>query len=199
MKFITLFTILLTVTSLQAQFSEVQFREQHYDNGMTYPEIVIPGEQTHSDSINADLQRRIYDLKESDFCIGQYGYVQKSTHLQVHIFCNCIDFEESQNRFFLYNIEEGASVPYSDLFDPKKVKDAGKFLADQTKAYCVKKGITLSEDKITEIANTNLDAFKTEMTKSGVNLWLEDIEAWGKEPFQIPWTSLKPYLKYHFI
>lgn len=197
-KFILLF-VLFTTLNTMAQHTEVRFREQTFDNGMNYPQVIIPACKTCEDSINSNIRFRISDLEASDFCIGQYGYVQKSTHLQIHIFCNCIDFEESQNRFLLYNIDEGKDVPYSDLFSSKKTKEVGLYLADQIKNHARNKSLTISDELTTSIQKDNLDVLKVEMTKDGLNIWLPEIKEWGEEPAVIKWIELKPFLKYHFI
>ena len=181
------------------QFTQVKFKEETFANGMVYPQVVIVDSPDHADSINADINRRIADLEASDFCIGQYGYVQKSTHLQIHIFCSCIDFDESENRYFLYDIENGTAVPYSSLFDPKKTGKAAEYLLNKTKEKLNSKSLELTPELEKEIIEKNLDAFKVEMTKDGLHLWLENIEGWGKDPYKIVWEDLKPYLKYHFI
>ena len=199
MKKIIAFFLVLIASNAYSQLSEVRFREQTFANGMTYPQVIISASKKCEDSINNDILRRIADLKASDFCIGQYGYVQKSTHLQIHIFCNCIDFEESQNRFFLYNLDEGMAVPYSDLINPKKKEDAGKFISHKVKTFLGSKAVELTDELIQKIESENLDAFKVEMTKDGVKLWMPELETWGETPFEITWIELKPFLKYHFI
>ena len=197
-KFIT-FLILLVTSNVVAQLTEVRFREQTFDNGMNYPQVIIPACKACEDTINANIRFRISDLEASDFCIGQYGYVQKSTHLQIHIFCNCIDFEESQNRYFLYNLDEGRDVPYSDLLNPKKTKEAGTFISEKIKGHLKQKSLNAPDEIISKIEGNNLDALKVEMTKNGVNLWIPEMEGWGEDPAVIQWIELKPFLKYHFI
>ena len=199
MKVLLTITTILLFSQAFSQLAEVKFRELTFDNGMLYPAVVIPENKAYEDAINKDLMAGIADLKESDFCIGQYGYVQKSTHLQIHIFCNCIDLDESENRFFLYNIENGTAVPYSDLLNPTKLGDAGSYLADRTRTYLESLSSQISKTEENTIMETNFDAFKTEMTRDGVNLWLTDNAQWGKDPLFISWTDLRSFLRLHFI
>ncbi len=199
MKKILTLTLLFFSTCNFAQLSEVKFREETFANGMNYPQVIIPANKAHEDSINADFRRRIADLEASDFCIGQYGYVQKSTHLQIHLFCNCIDFSESQNRYFLYNLEEGRAVPYSDLLNPKEKGPASEYILGKVRGFATEKGIALPEEAVQSISDQTLDAFKVEMTKDGIKVWMPDVQGWGEQPLNMTWIELKPFLKYHFI
>ncbi|OFZ52716.1 MAG: hypothetical protein A3D92_10710 [Bacteroidetes bacterium RIFCSPHIGHO2_02_FULL_44_7] len=195
----TLIAMLLTFSSV-AQMVEVKFKEASFANGMVYPLVVIAAHKSLEDSINADILRRISDLEASDFCIGQYGYVQKSTHLQIHLFCNCIDFEESENRYFLYNLEEGRAVPYSDLLNPKERTAAGEFLAGKMKAFAVQQNLTLSDEDVLKIQEHNLNAMKVEMTKDGLRMWLLGLEGWtADKACTVSWIEMKPFLKYNFM
>lgn len=194
----TLIALFLVFNSV-AQMSEVKFREESFANGMVYPLVVIPAHKSLEDSINADILRRVSDLEASDFCIGQYGYVQKSSHLQIHLFCNCIDFKESENRYYLYNLEEGRAVAYSDLLNPKERPAAGEFLLGKIKAFASQNGINLSQDIVDNILSNNLNAMKVEMTKDGLRLSL-DAEGWKADmTCTVSWIEMKPFLKFHFI
>jgi len=199
MRFILLLGVLLITSTALSQHSEVRFREETFANGMNYPQVIIPSCKNCEDSINTNFKQRIADLEASDFCIGQYGYVQKSTHLQIHLFCNCIDFEESQNRFFLYNLEEGKAVPYSDLMDPKKRSESTAFLSNLISQHLESKSIVVQGDFMTNLDQQGLDACKVEMTKDGLKIWEEGNKQWEAAPYVATWLELKPFLKYHFI
>lgn len=183
-----------------AQLKEVRFKDGTFTNGMTYPILEIVGDKVHQDSINVDIRKKLADLEAADFCIGQYGYVQKSTHLQIHVFCNCIDFAQSENRYFLYNLEEGRSVPYSDLFNPKEKGPATEYLSSKIQEYAAQNDITLSSEAMENIHVNNLDALHVEMTRDGLNIQMSAAEGWNAEKiFKVTWIELKPFLKYHFI
>ena len=193
MKIAAFFIALLTFSTLNAQLDQVKFKEAAFENGMMYPIAVVLGDKTVEDNINKHLQSQIQDLKDADFCIGQYGFVQKGAHLQVHIFCNCIDFDESQNRYFLYNSQSGDNVSYSDLLNPKKIKIATTFLVNKAKATN-----SISESDIQSIQEKNLDAFKIIFKLEGMDLWLKS-EYWGEKPLFIAWGEMKEMMKYSFI
>ena len=135
-----LMTLIAFFTLFQAysQLDQIKFKEATFENGMLYPVAIVSSSKEVEDKINKNLLSQIDDLKSADFCIGNYGYVQKGAHLQIHIFCNCIDFDESQNRFFLYNIESGENVLYSDLLNPQKVKEAVALIQTQVKSFSSK-------------------------------------------------------------
>ena len=63
---VTLFGLLITTYSY-CQNNYVQFRESSFENGMMYPQVVIPGEQEHEDAINSDILNRISDLEKRAF------------------------------------------------------------------------------------------------------------------------------------
>ena len=195
---VTLFGLLITAYSY-CQNNNVQFRESSFENGMMYPQVVIPGEQEHEEAINSDILNRISDLEKSDFCIGQYGYVQKSAHLQIHIFCNCIEFEESVNRYLLYNIDEGQAVPYSDMLNSKMKKQAAQFLTEMTEKWVLLNSIDANKKNIEKINELTLDAFIVVLKRSGMDLWLKEEPNWGKKALFIDWDQMKDYLKYRFI
>jgi len=193
MKIAAFFIALLTISTVNAQLDQVKFKEATFENGMMYPVAVVAGNKTVEDNINKHLQSQIQDLKNADFCIGQYGFVQKGAHLQVHIFCNCIDFDESQNRYFLYNSQTGDNVKYNDLLNPKKIKITTAFLINKAKAAS-----SISEADIQLIQEKNLDAFKIIFKREGMDLWLKS-EAWGEKPLFIAWREMKEMMKYSFL
>ena len=194
------FTILAVMTLFvaSAQMEKVKFKEATFENGMLYPIAIVTANPAIAEKINKHLLSQIEDLKNADFCIGQYGYVQKGMHLQIHIFCNCIDFDESQNRYFLYNVETGDNVPYVDIFEPKKVKSATSIIQDKTKAFAIENSIKLSEEEIKAIESNNLDAFKVTFKRDGLDLWLNSA-SWGDKPMFITWGELRSVMKYSFI
>lgn len=196
--------VLLTLISIFAffcsfsQLDQVKFTESTFENGMLYPIAVVSSDKVIEDKINKDLLSQIEDLKSADFCIGNYGYVQKGAHLQIHIFCNCIDFDESQNRYYLYNIESGENVSYSDLLNPKKKKDAVNFLQAKVKAFSSVNSLNLTSDDLNLIINDNLDAFRVTMKREGMDIWLKSAN-WGEKPLFVTWPEMRTILKYNYL
>lgn len=199
MKSIATLFGLLIITSSYCQNNSVQFRESSFENGMLYPQVVMPGQQEHEQNINEDILNRISDLKKNDFCIGQYGYVQKSSHLQIHIFSSCIEFEGNVNRYLLYNIEEGTAVPYSDMLNNKMKKQAAQFLTETTEKWVLLNSIDAAKKNIEKINELTLDAFIVVLKKDGLDLWLKEEPNWGTKALFINWHQMKDFLKYRFI
>lgn len=181
-----------------AQLSEVKFTEKSFENGMTYPQLAI-SDKALQDSINSNIELRIADLKESDFCIGQYGYVQKRTHLQINLFCTCIEFDDPQNRYFFYNLVSGKPVPYSDITEPKTSKKLNALLIEKAKLHLTNKMGTLSLESQAKIEENGIDAFQVVMQRGGLDLWLTEEQTWGEKPLFISWVELTPFLKYQFM
>lgn len=198
MKSFLIVLSLLLSAYLSAQIAPIKFTQAIFENGMTYPQVIIDGKKNFEDSINSDILKRLEDVKANDFCIGQYGYVQKSHHLQIHVFCNCIDFEESENRYFLYNLETGRPVSYSDLIDPKQWEEAGKFIEEELLKYGEIKSLTISDVLKQHVREKNLDALHVIMTRDGIEVKPAD-ESWGDKKLALNWAQLKPYLRYQFI
>ena len=188
---------LITVNSF-AQIKRVKFTDATFENGMLYPIANLSGSDDVALKINKNILENIQDLKEADFCVGQYGFVQKGSHIQIHIFCNCIDFKESQNRYYLYNLESGENVNYSDIFTPNKTKAAAKFLNEVTAHHINTNNLSIDPNFKKLINLKNIDAFKVTFKRDGLDVWLKD-EGWGKKPMFITWGAMRGFMKYSFI
>lgn len=198
MKIIKLIIVLFISSISLTQIQRVKFNDASFENGMLYPVVVIERSQENADKINTHLQAQIQDLKEADFCIGQFGYVQKGKHIQIHIFCNCIDFEESQNRYYLYNAETGENVHYVNIIDPHKTKNAIAFFEKKAETYAELNSIKLSAADKKLISSNSIDAFIVVFKREGVDLWLKT-ESWGEKPLFIAWVEMHKIMKYAFL
>ena len=186
---------ILLLNFVNAQVSQVKFKDQTFENGMKYPQVILD-DKIKEGAINDDILKELEDLKASDFCIGQYGYVQKSIYLQIHVFCNCIDFEESQNRYYLYDIEEAIAIPYSALIEEKGTKRLSALLIEKTKTFASTKNIELPNNFIEQVEKSNLDAYQIVMKREGLDLWINSKK---EASLFISWAELKPFMKLHFI
>ena len=194
MKNAFLIILLFTTSIAFSQYSQVRFKEGTFENGMLYPIAISPGLPEVSERINTHLQKQISDLKASDFCIGQYGYVQKGDIIQIHIFCNCIDFSESQNRYYIYNVDNGKSETNMGIIDERKIKKFSVFLLNKVKVHTEANNTELTDSQLNEIKTNQLNAFKMILSKDGINLWLN--ESWGEKALFISWTELKAFMRY---
>lgn len=187
--------LLLSTPECFSQLDKVSFTESSFTNGMKYPQLSINDKATQ-DSINADITKRVSDLEKSDFCIGQFGYVQKRTHLQIHIFCNCIDFDTPENRYLFYNLIDGKAVPYSDIIETKKQSELNTFILAKIK----QRNPSIPTEQIKQSLETQgIDIFQIVMQRDGLDLWYPQIEEWGEKPMFLSWVELTPFLKYQFM
>ena len=69
----------------------------------------------------------------------------------------------------------------------------------QMNEFFAKNNLELTDEIISRINDENLDAFKCEMMKTGIKLWLPSVEGFGDVGHKVLWDELKPYLKYDFI
>ena len=198
MKVLLTLLAVFTLSNVFSQLDQIKFKESTFENGMLYPVAVLSNFKIAEDKINKHLLSQIDDLKNADFCIGNYGYVQKGAHLQIHIFCNCIDFDESQNRYYLYNTETGDNVQYSDLLNPQRKKDAVAILQTKVKTFSSINPIELSTEDLKLIEDKNLDAFKIVFKREGMDLWLKSAN-WGEKPLYLTWPQMRSVLKYSYL
>ncbi|MCR9172544.1 MAG: hypothetical protein NXI10_08640 [bacterium] len=191
MKYLATTLMLILCGSVMSQ---IKFSDKTFDNGMRYPVAHYSKNPTVADTMNAIIQRNLMDAEVSDFCVGDYGLVQKGNHVELHLVCNCIDFAETDHRYLFFSLETGQLVDYSDLFDPKE------------KA----KGLTRINELVSDAGD---DTCKAELISNGENLnwsdmtirlYKEGLEIHPKagkcnNPVKVPWTEVSTYLKYNFL
>jgi len=192
MRFLlTLITALSTCTVM----AQIKFTENTFDNGMLYPVAHYPDNPAIADSMNAIIQRNLNDAEGSDFCIGDFGYFQKGNHIELHLVCNCIDFEETDHRYLFFSLETGTLVGYTDLFDSKEKENALKTLNRLVKAADKEK--TCSGDFSADDAELTWGDFTWRLYKDGLEL--HPASGVCETPVQVPWTEISTYLKYDFL
>lgn len=193
MKKLALITILLIPFF---GWNQVKFTAKTLDNGFRYPVMIYTDDMAVQDSINAIIVREIDDLKASDFCIGDYGYVQKGNHIEMHLVCNCIEMSDADHRYLFFNLVNGTKVNHSDIFDDKKKNTALKIITHK-----VKKG------KDTNSCAAEFGEFEGDLdfSKMNIRLFRDGLEIRPidsdclKNPVKVMWTELSSCLKYNFI
>lgn len=194
MKALNLVIAVIASTTLNAQ---VKLQPKTFDNGYKYPHVVV-SDQSISDSINKQLQANIADLKASDFCIGEYGYVQKGNHIEIHLLANCLEMQSGEHRYLFFNTETGEMVPHYDLFASKQKEDALKYIRKRIKEYkATDVGCTEEFKALPESAS--YDDFTIRLYKDGIEIRPLNSENCTKTTLRITWSDLKEYLKYNFI
>lgn len=176
----------------------VSFRDATFPNGYKYSLIEFASNKSVELAINRDLEKKALPLKEDDFCVGQYGYVQKSGFIQIHQYANCISMTQSENYYYLYDLETGNEVPTSAMLNPKVETDFQNFFTKRVKDFVGAKNLNI-EDK--NVLNTlTIDDFSAEFTKNGIYFAAKALKGWDtKQKMFIKWTDLQSYLKISYI
>lgn len=177
-------------------FNQVKFTESTFENGFRYPIMVYSDNPVVQDSVNAKILRSIQDLKTSDFCIGDYGFVQKGNHLELHLVCNCIDMTVADHRYLLFNLVEGTLVNHPDVFDSKKRDLALKIIS-----------ISIRKAKETNTCVADFGDMEKDLdfTQMNIRFYRDGLEIrpigteCDKTPVKVLWTELSSCLKYNFI
>lgn len=190
-----LFSLLMTFSSL----SQMKITEGQFENGLSYPILNDPHDSTHYDKINKDLLNGLKDLEESVYCISDYGYVQKGSHLQIQVMCTCMEMDKGELRFFFYNLESGTPVPYSNLFDNKERDKAISFIDQKITDYISSSANACSESFKSMGDDRSFDNLNVRMTRDGLEIRSPQDNSCENTPVKITWFELKEYLRYKFI
>lgn len=188
----TLLVLLLSASSL---FGQIKFTSGTFDNGMAYPIAHFSTKPEIADTMNHIISEHLIDAQTSDFCIGDYGYFHKGNHIELHLVCNCIDFDETDHQYLFFSLETGQLVDYSDLFEEKRKADAMKTINREVRAKKDQNECTQGFGDMTD--NLNWSDIKMRLYKDGIEIHPAGIIC--EKPVQIPWTALSEYLRYNFL
>jgi len=177
-------------------WNQVKFTAKTFDNGFKYPVMVYTENVAVQDSINAIIVQKIDDLKKSDFCIGDYGYVQKGNHIELHLVCNCIEMSTADHRYYFFNLVEGTLVNHSDIFDDKKKETALKIITHKVKG---EKESNSCAAEFGELEKTlDFSQMSIRLFRDGLEIRAVDSDC-PTTPIKVKWTELSSCLKYNFI
>lgn len=190
-----LLTTLFVVNFIWAQ---VGLTPQTFDNGFKYPNANFPKDKAIEDKLNEGIYETIKDLEANEFCIGEYGYVQKGSHIEIHIFATCMELAESEHRYVLLNIETGERVKHNDLFAEKQQADALKFILNKMESY--KSSNELCQTKFSEVlSSASYNDINIRLYKDGIEVRPINTSDCEQFPMRITWNELKQFLRYNFI
>lgn len=176
--------------------SQVKFSAKTFDNGFRYPVMVYPSNTAIQDSINSIIIDKISDLKASDFCIGDYGYVQKGNHIELHLVCNCIEMSTADHRYYLFNLVNGTLVDHIDLFDGKKKDIAMKVVMEKIKKSKASNSCATKFGE--DLDSLNFSDIDIRLYRDGIEIRPLNSDC-EKSPVKVQWTELSSVLKYNFI
>lgn len=191
--------LLLITSACFTSFSQMKITEGQFENGLTYPILNDPHDSTHYNKINSNILEGLKDLEESVYCISDYGYVQKGSHLQIQVMCTCMEMDKGDLRFFFYNLESGTPVPYSNLFDSKQRDKALAFVDQKISDYLASNANSCSQDFKSLGDDLNFDSLNVRMTRDGLEIRSPKSENCENSPVKITWFELKDFLRYKFI
>lgn len=189
----TFFVLILTNS-----FAQVGLTPLTFENGFKYPHANFPKDKTIEDKINEGIHETIKDLEANEFCIGEYGYVQKGSHIEIHIFATCMELPESEHRYVLFNIESGERVKHEDLFADKQQSDALAFIEKKLTAH--QSSNALCDEKLKNIdGSAGFEDMNIRLYKDGIEIRPLKTSDCEQFPLRITWNELKEFLKYNFI
>ncbi len=194
-KKLILLPFLLVFQLTQAQ--SLKFKNGQLDNGLVYPVVTLAGNPDGQQTLNASIQEIIAEYKEQDYCIGQYGYVQKANFLQLNFYFNCVDLDESRNEYHFFNLSTGERCLVSELFMEKQQKHYQPFFADHIRKHLIEHGKEAPSESFIE--SISIDECQVELIEEGIRISLDSYENWPNEKLVITWDELRPFLKSTFI
>ncbi|MFK7786527.1 MAG: hypothetical protein AB8B56_15510 [Crocinitomicaceae bacterium] len=194
-KKIILLPLLFIFQIVSAQ--EVNFSERAYDNGLTYPVAQFTGNADAEKSLNENILKIISTYEDQDFCIGEYGYVQRTSFIQLNFYFNCIDMDESKSESHLFSLSDGEVCPPSEMFLEGKEKLFRTFFGKKVSAHYIQNG---KEAPSSEVMNElTIDDCETLLLEEGIQISIASKEDWPEDDLLIKWSELRPYLKTIFI
>lgn len=194
-----LFTFLIAFFCCnQITFSQTVLTPKLTTSGLKYPVVRIGGNPSAEQKINERIEAEIKPLESSDFCVGDFGYVQKGMHLQVHLLMNCIEMSQSEHHYLLFNKETGEEVQANDLFDDKQRANALLYIQKKINAYeALGEGCRNAYQGLGSSPSwENLDI---RLIPNGLEIRPIDSKACEKSALKIEWTEVFSLLKYNFI
>ncbi len=193
-----LFLLSIALLAFFSTQSQVKFVPQEYANGLKYPKAVFTAEPAIEDSVNKIILSKVGDLETSDFCVGDFGYVQKGSHLQILFMCNCIDMSQTEFRYTLINLNSGTEVPFKDVFEEKS----------QSKALDVLRKAVVNKSSANADCNTllkskgegiNWDDMNLRLSKDGIEIRPANAPSCEPFPIKVSYNEFSEYLKYQSL
>jgi hypothetical protein len=194
-KKLLLLPLLLVFQLVNAQ--EVKFSERAFDNGLTYPVAQFTGNEDAESTLNENIIEIVSKYEDQAFCVGNYGFVQRTSFIQLSFYFNCVDLDESQKETHLFSLSDGELCPPSEMFLEEKEKLYRAFFQKKLSAHYASSGKELPKSELFE--NITIDDCEVLLLEEGVKISLTSEENWPEEDFILTWNELRPYLKTIFI
>jgi hypothetical protein len=180
-------------------FGQIEFSSGTFENGFEYPILLDKLDSSKYAVANSKILDGLADLEESAYCISSSGYVQKGSHIQVQVMCNCMEMEQSELRFFFINTDTGHPVKYSNMYEEKTREDAEKFVAQKLKKHYNESSADCSAAFSSLSGEPSTDDMDTRITKQGFEFRIPGSADCDSSPMRLSWSEMKDYLKYNFL
>ncbi|MDG1331223.1 MAG: hypothetical protein P8P74_02760 [Crocinitomicaceae bacterium] len=193
-KTVILLPLLFVLQMVKAQ--EVKFSDGLYENGLIYPVVEFSGNVDAKNALNANILEIVSDYKEQDYCIGQYGFVQRTSFIQLNFYFNCIDLDESASESHLFNLSDGEVCSPSVMFREKHEKRYRAFFHKKVTAHYAQHEQEMPSNAF--MNELSIDDCDVILLEEGLEISLDD-QNWPSEKLLIKWEELRPFLKTIFI
>lgn len=194
-KKIILLPLLFAFQIVTAQ--EVRFSERAFDNGLNYPVVDFSGNVDAKNALNENILEIVSKYENQEFCIGEYGFVQRTSFIQLNFYFNCIDMEVSKSESHLFDLSSGEICPPSTMFLKKEEKKYHAFLHKKISAHYVQNGKEVPTNEF--LSKLSIDDCNVTLLEEGIEVSINAKEDWPENDLLIKWGELRPFLKTIFI
>ncbi len=170
----------------------IKFKDITLENGFTYPEVIAKDTSVQN-KMNRSIEAKVAYLKESEMCVGQYGYTQKNDFIQLGIHASCFEYPKIQNVEGLYSIRTGEEVQVSAMFDPNRLEKFKALFEEKLTEFMESNGVDLESESSKKILTQSIDDLRVRLAPEGLHFSPKD-ESWNKKELFFSWTSLDQYL-----
>lgn len=193
-KKLLLLPLLFVFQIVNAQ--DVKFSERAYDNGLIYPVAEFIGNADAEKALNENILEVVSKYEDQDFCVGEFGYVQRTSFIQLNFYFNCIDMDKSLNESYLFSLSDGEICPPSEMFMEEKEKNYRAYFHKKVVAHYTQNGKEMPASDFME--NLSIDDCMVNLIEEGMEISL-DSNDWPEEKLILTWNELRPFLKSIFI
>lgn len=194
-KRIILLPLLFVFQIVTAQ--EVKFSNGEYDNGLIYPIAEFHGNAATEDMLNKNILKIVSGYQEKDYCIGQYGFVQQTSFIQLNFYFNCIDMDESTTESHLFSLEDGEPCAPSEMFIEKRKKGYLPYFKQRVSRHFIE--FEKEEPSKEFLKSLSIDDCQVTLLEEGIKISIPNADNWPDEDLLLFWSELRPYLKTTFI
>lgn len=194
-KRIILLPLLLILQLVSAQ--DVKFSNGTYENGLIYPIAEFNGNAVTEKMLNKNILNIISNYQKQDYCIGQYGYVQQTSFIQLNFYFNCIDMDESAKESHLYSLDDGEPCPPSEMFIEKQKKGYLPYFRQRVSKHFIEFEKEAPSKEF--LKSLSIDDCQVTLLEEGIKISINQAVNWPEEDLIISWGQLRPYLKTTFI